>query len=98
MRLDPEVVPLEPGMTFGTVSGIVALITGLWVVERLKGMDLPEIGSVGFGYGAGNIVRNAQIRCDAAAFVTIEAELLVMAVRAVLSGSACEEAVFPHLI
>jgi hypothetical protein len=61
-------------------------------------MDLPEIGPVGFGNVARAIIRDAQISINAAALVTVQAELLVMTVRAILSGSACEEAVFPHLI
>jgi hypothetical protein len=61
-------------------------------------MDLPEIGPVGLGHVARAIIRDAQIRINAAALVTVETELLVMTVRAILSGSACEEAVFPHLI
>jgi hypothetical protein len=85
-------------MTFGTVSGIVALITGLRVVERLKGMDLPEIGSVGLGDVAGTIIRDAQIRFDAAALVTIEAELLVMTVHTILPCSAGKKTVLSHLI
>jgi hypothetical protein len=61
-------------------------------------MDLPEIGSVGFGDIAGDIIRNAQIRRNAAAFVAIETELLVMAVCAVPAGTAGKEAVLTHLI
>jgi hypothetical protein len=85
-------------MTFGAVSGIVALSAGLRVVERLKGMDLPEIGSMGFGDVAGTIIGDAQIRCDAAALVTVEAELLVMTVHTVLPCSAGEKTVLSHLI
>jgi hypothetical protein len=98
VRLYPEVFPLELGMTFGTISDVVTLITALRVVQHLNGMDLPEIGSVGFGDVAGDIIRNAQIRRNAAAFVTIEAELLVMTVHAILPRSAGKETVLPHLV
>jgi hypothetical protein len=85
-------------VALGTVSDIVALITTLRIIKRLNRMDLPEIGSVGFGDIAGDIIRNAQIRRNAAAFVAIETELLVMAVCAVPAGTAGKEAVLPHLI
>lgn len=76
----------------------MASVAGLRIVQCLYGMDLPEIGPVGFGYVARAIIRYTQIRINAAALVTVEAELLIMAVRAVLSSSARKEAVFPHLI
>lgn len=98
VRLDPEVVPLELGMTFGAVSCIVALRAGLRVVQRLKRMDFPEIRSVGFGNIAGTIIRDTQIRCDAAALVTVEAELLVMTVHTVLPCSAGKKTVLSHLV
>jgi len=85
-------------MALVTVPDIVALITTLRIVQHLNGMDLPEIGSVGFGDIAGDIIRNAQIRRDTAAFMTIEAELLVMTVHTVLVCPAGEETVLPHLV
>ena len=98
MRLDPEIVPLEPGMTLGAVFCIVAFSAGLRVIQHLKGMDLPEIGPVGFRNVAGDIIRDAQIRRDAAALVAIEAELLVVTVNTVLPRSPGEKTVLPHLI
>jgi len=98
VRLHPEVFPLELGMTLGTIPGVVTLIAALRIVQHLNGMDLPEIGSMGFGDVAGDIIRNAQIRRDAAAFVTIEAELLVVTINAVLSRPACEKTMLPHLV
>ncbi len=76
----------------------MATVAGLRIVQCLYGMDLPEIGPVGFGNVARTIIRDAQISINATALVTVQTELLVMTVRAILSGSACEEAVFPHLI
>ena len=98
VRLNSEVLPLEPGMTLGTISDIMALSTGLRIVQRLKGMEFPEIGPVGFGYIAGTIIRDAQVRCDAAPLVAVKAELLVMTVNTVLPCSAGEKTVLSHLI
>jgi hypothetical protein len=76
----------------------MALITGLRVVESLDGMDLPEIGSVGFRNIVCPVIRDAQVRVNAAALVAVEAELLIMAIHAVLSGSPGEKAMFPKLV
>lgn len=98
VRLYHEVFPPELGVTLGTVSDIVALITTLRIVQHFNWMDLAEIGSVVFGDITGDIVRNAQIRRDAAAFVAIETELLVMTVHTVLVCPAGEETVLSHLV
>jgi hypothetical protein len=85
-------------MTFSAVPDVMALIAGLGIIERLDGVDLPEIGTMGLGNVVRPVVRDAQVRIDPAALVAVEAKLLVMTVRAVLSDPAGKEAVLPHLI
>ena len=98
VRLYHEVLSPEFRVTLVAVPHIVALIAGLRVVERLDGMDLPEIRAMRLGNVVRPVVRDAQVSIDAAAFMAIKAELLVMAVRAVPARTTGEEAVLTHLI
>jgi hypothetical protein len=96
--LHHEVLSPEFGVTLGAVPDVMTLITGLRIIQRLDGMDLLKIRTMGLGNIVRPVVRNAQVRIYAAAFVAVEAELLVMTVRAVPAGPSSEEAVLPHLI
>jgi hypothetical protein len=85
-------------MALGAVSGIMALRAGLRVVERLDRMDFAEIRAMTTWDVTRPVIRNFQISIDAAAFVTVETELLVMTIHAVLVGPTGKEAVFPQLV
>jgi len=78
--------------------GLVTPVTGLGIVERFEGMDLAEISAVAARHVIMPVVVRTKISVDTAALVTIQAELLSMAVHAVLAASSGDRNVFPHLV
>lgn len=98
VRLHHKVFAPEFGVALDAVPGVMTLIAGLRIVQRLDGMDLLEIRSMSTGNIVCPVVRDAQVRVDAASFVAVKAELLVVTVRAVPARATREEAVLPHLI
>ena len=63
----------------------MAARAGLGIIKCCDGMDLPEIGAMALRDVIGPVVAGLKIGINAASRVAVEAELLIMTIRAVLS-------------
>ena len=84
VRLDPQVLAAELRMALIAEPCVMTARAGLWIVQRLDRMNLPEIGPVASGLIVGPVVRHIQLCVYAAALMTVKTELLTVAVGAVL--------------
>jgi hypothetical protein len=84
VRKELQVLGTEFGMALAAIILVMAAVAMLRIVQRLEGMDFQPVAPVTFGRVIGLVIPGREFCINPASLVTVEAEVLVMAVPAIL--------------
>jgi hypothetical protein len=91
VRKELQALGAEFGMALAAVILVMTAVAMLGIVHRLHWMDFKPVATVTFGRIIGLVIPGREVRIDAATLMAVEAEILVVAVPAILLSLVCKQ-------